>query len=187
MQPTVHPLPAPTERGFTLVELMVVVAIVAILTSLAMPSMREFVGKWQVSNAVNSFNGSLQLARSEAVKRGRVARMCLSSNGSTCSAAAPANGWASGWLIYVDNDSSATLTAADQVVLTQGAISNFNSITSSATSTFVFTPTGFMQAGATAQAISFQWDSGATIQKALCVNLTGRSRVVKDSTLCATP
>jgi type IV fimbrial biogenesis protein FimT len=183
---------APSARGFTLIELMVVVAISAILTALAMPSMRQFIGNWQVSNAVNAYSGSLQLARAEAVKRGRVARVCRSSDGTTCATDGPTKGWATGWLVYVDNDASGGLTAPDQVMLTQGAINNFYSISSTvsgstatvSTTTFVFTPTGLLQGGAAAQAMVFRWDSGATIQKTLCINKTGRSRVVKDLSTC---
>jgi type IV fimbrial biogenesis protein FimT len=171
---------------------MVVVAIVAILTSLALPSMRTFIGNWQVSNAVNSYKSSLQLARTEAIKRGRIARMCRSSNGSACATDSPTNGWATGWLVYVDNDASGTLTSNDQVILTQGNLSGFYSITSTpsgstatfSTGTFAFNPTGLMQSGSSALAMTFQWDSGATIKKSMCINLTGRSRMVEQSSNC---
>jgi type IV fimbrial biogenesis protein FimT len=172
---------ARAQRGVTLIELLVVVAISALLMSLAAPSMREFIGKWQLSNAVNSYNSSLQLARSEAVKRGRVVRMCRSSDGTSCATAAAANGWATGWLVYIDNDASGVLSTPDQVVVTQGAFSNFYNIastTSGSTGTFVFTPTGFLQGGSANDGMTFSWDSASTIQKTLCISRTGRSRVV---------
>lgn len=178
-------------NGFTLIELMVTVAIVAILTSLAMPSMRAFIGKWQMSNALNAYNGSLQLARSEAIKRGRVARMCRTTNGTTCAIDAPTNGWATGWLVYVDNDASGGLTTPDQVVMTQGAFGNFYNISSTATGstgTFVFTPTGFMQGSAANEAMTFSWDNPSNtvhIQKTLCISKTGRSRIVEGATCSA--
>ncbi len=175
-------------RGFTLVELMVTVAITAVLTSLALPSMRSFIGKWQLSNALNSYNGSLQIARSEAVKRGRVTRMCRSANGTSCATDAPSNGWGTGWLVYVDNDASGTLTTTDHVVITQSAFSNFYNISSTSngsTGTFVFTPTGFMQGGSANEGMTFSWDSDNTIQKTLCISRTGRSRIVAGDTCSA--
>jgi type IV fimbrial biogenesis protein FimT len=175
-------------RGFTLVELMVTVAITAVLTSLALPSMRSFIGKWQLSNAINAYNSSLQIARSEAVKRGRVTRICRSANSTSCAIDAPANGWGTGWLVYVDNDASGTLTVVDQIVTTQGAYSNFYNISSStsgSTGTFVFTPTGFMQGGSANEGMTFSWDSDGTIQKTLCISRTGRSRVVAGATCSA--
>jgi type IV fimbrial biogenesis protein FimT len=160
---------------------MVVVAISAILVTLAAPSMRQFVGKWQLSNALNAYNSSLQIARSEAVKRGRVTRICRSANGTICATDAPTNGWATGWLVYVDNDASGTLSAPDQLVTTQGAFSSFYNISSSisgSTGTFVFTPTGLMQGGSANEAMTFSWDSANEIQKTMCINRTGRARIV---------
>ena len=56
-------------RGFTLVELMIVLAVVAIFASLAAPSFRELTATQKVRSAVSALNESLWLARSEAIKR----------------------------------------------------------------------------------------------------------------------
>ena len=56
-------------RGFTLVELMIVLAVVAIFASLAGPSFRELTATQKVRSAVSALNESLWLARSEAIKR----------------------------------------------------------------------------------------------------------------------
>ena len=72
------------QRGLTMVELMVVLAVAAILVGLAIPSMSRTVAEWRLSNAVNAFSGSLRVARSEAIARGRAVRLCRTT------AAAPA-------------------------------------------------------------------------------------------------
>ena len=61
--------PRPSMRGFTLVELMVTVVIVAILASVALPSFNEFIRRGQIRTASEAVLNAIQLARSEAVKR----------------------------------------------------------------------------------------------------------------------
>jgi type IV fimbrial biogenesis protein FimT len=89
-----------TYQGFTLVETMVVVAILAILGSLAAPAMREIVLKNQLGVAQSALQVSLNLARSEAVKRGADARVTIAANGL-------AGAWISGWTIFVDGTANA--------------------------------------------------------------------------------
>lgn len=175
-------------KGFTLIELLVVMTISAILMTLAMPSMRQFIGNWQTSNSVNALIGTLQLARSEAIKRGRTVRICNSNNGSSCVAGSNiANGgWKSGWIAYVDNDASGTtVTAGDEIILVQNKLIYMTEITSNQNSSFAFTPAGLMQNAVGSQKINFDWDSEATIRKGLCISFTGRARVVADNIDCS--
>lgn len=80
-----------THRGFTLIELMVVVAVAAIMASLAAPSFRSFIIGQRVKTAANDFAMAATLARSEAIKR--------NGNVSMTAAASGAGGWQSGWTI----------------------------------------------------------------------------------------
>jgi type IV fimbrial biogenesis protein FimT len=180
MQKTAH------SRGFTLVELMVTVAIMVILTTLAAPSMRQFIGNWQVSNAVNAFMGSMQLARAEAVKKGRSVRMCRSSNGRTCGTGNNLpGGWNSGWIVYIDSDGSSTnVGTGDTVVYTQNALDNFDGITSNNPSAIVYSPTGLLKGGVGMQAMTFNWDADGQIKKTLCINFTGRAFIAASSADC---
>lgn len=74
--------------GFTLFELVITIAIVAILVGVALPNYREFSIGMTVSDNANDFQGALNLARSEAIKRGRP--VSLIANGGN---------WSNGWQV----------------------------------------------------------------------------------------
>jgi type IV fimbrial biogenesis protein FimT len=69
------------QRGFTLVELMLAIAIFAILLAIAVPSFRDASLGSRLSSIANNMIASAQLARSEAIKRNAVITLCASSNG----------------------------------------------------------------------------------------------------------
>ncbi len=87
------------EQGFTLIELMVTIAIAVILTGLAAAPMSKMFASNRVQTEASSFVSDLMLARAEAVKRGQGVSLCASSNGTTCLGT---NTWNSGWIIYPD-------------------------------------------------------------------------------------
>jgi prepilin-type N-terminal cleavage/methylation domain len=87
-----------TMRGFTLVELMVTLAVLAILTMVAVPNFRDTIRRSRVSAASNALLVDLHYARAEAINRGQLVSLCPSSNGSSCTAGGVA--WEAGWLVY---------------------------------------------------------------------------------------
>jgi type IV fimbrial biogenesis protein FimT len=82
-------------HGFSLVELMVVIAIVAILAGVAAPSFRSMLQNNRVSAAASALQVTLSLARSEAVKRGGDARVTVAANQT-------AGHWENGWTVFFD-------------------------------------------------------------------------------------
>jgi type IV fimbrial biogenesis protein FimT len=110
-------------HGFTLVELMVTVAVVAILLGVAAPQLSMFVRKQQVSADINTFMSSLELARSEALKRNGAVSMCAlssatftNSKDAACAASNTTN-WSQGWIVYIDNSGGGGYNAATDTVL----------------------------------------------------------------------
>jgi type IV fimbrial biogenesis protein FimT len=100
-----HRLGRPS-RGFTLIELMVTIALAAILTTLAAPSMTSMIKYNRIQTETSSLIGDLQYARTEAVKRGQPVSVCPSSDGLTC---LTANTWQGGWIVFPDATGSGAI------------------------------------------------------------------------------
>ncbi len=88
-------------EGFTLVELMVVIAIVAILAALAFPSFEGSMRSNRVATTTNEMLASLSFARSEAVRSSTTSEVCASADGATC-----VGTWNDGWLVQTDTDNN---------------------------------------------------------------------------------
>jgi type IV fimbrial biogenesis protein FimT len=85
------------QLGFTLTEMLVVSAIVAIMLSIGVPSYRYITNSYRLSSEVNGLLGDLMYARSEAIKEGQFVTVCASRNGLTCSGA---TAWNTGWIMF---------------------------------------------------------------------------------------
>ena len=82
-------------RGFTLVEMLVALSILAVLLALAAPSFTEASLPSKLRSTANSLVGAAQLARSEAIKRDAVVTLCVSTDGATCGV----GNWSQGWIV----------------------------------------------------------------------------------------
>jgi len=101
------------QRGFSLIELLVTLAVVAILLTVGVPASQAFIAKSRLTTASNQFTLSLLLARSEAAKRGKDVLM-ISANGKD---------WSGGWRVGVDVNGDGDLSdASDEVVRVAAAL-----------------------------------------------------------------
>ena len=100
-------------RGFTLVEMLIVVCIMGILSGVAFPYLGTLVDSIRMRSIANEFLSSMILARSEAIKRnGRVA-LCKSADGSAC---ANTGHWEQGWIVFHDADNDGIADAGEQLI-----------------------------------------------------------------------
>lgn len=86
-------------NGFTLIEIMVTVAIVGIMASIALPSFSRLIESNRVNTATNELISNLLLAKSEALKRSSSVTLCPSSNQTTCNGNTD---FSTGWIIFLD-------------------------------------------------------------------------------------
>jgi type IV fimbrial biogenesis protein FimT len=118
-------------RGFSLVELMVVVAIVAILTMIALPSYRHLIQLNRLATDTNNFLSALNLARNEAVARGRPVSACASVSGTACDGTGT-DDWSNGWIVFTDYDPPGQIDvgSGDAVLRVFGPVATRDSLTS---------------------------------------------------------
>jgi type IV fimbrial biogenesis protein FimT len=85
----------PNQAGFSVVELMIAITIVAVLLTMAVPTFKDASLASQLRSSANNLLSSARLARSEAIKRNVPVTLCASSNGTSCGGGA----WEQGWIV----------------------------------------------------------------------------------------
>lgn len=93
------------ESGMTLVELLITIVVLSILLALGVPGLQNFIKSTRVSAQANDLVVAIQLARSEAVKRGTRGVICASDDEATCSGS---DDWTTGWIVFSDIDQNGT-------------------------------------------------------------------------------
>ncbi len=125
-------------KGFTLVELMVTVAVMAILAAIAIPSFTSLINSNRLVSQANELVAVVQGARSEAIRYNQRVYVCSSSNGTSC---AGSSTWG-GWLVFLDANRDGAPQAAE--ILQQGTVKAPLQLTSAlGDGTFHFRPDGF--------------------------------------------
>jgi type IV fimbrial biogenesis protein FimT len=106
-------------RGFTLVELLIGIAVLAIVLVLGIPSFAEVIRSNRLASQVNEYITALNFARSEAYKRGLPVIVCVANSAlNDCDASA---GWSNGWLVFVDtNDNGSFNSGGTEPILQKG-------------------------------------------------------------------
>ncbi len=142
--------PKQRQTGVTMMELMIVVAIAAILATIAAPSFSDFINRTRQTSTMTQLTGDLNRARSEAIKRNRRVLVCARSTDTACGAG---TSWQNGWLVcYDENQDGAcdTGTSANpNPVAVHPALNAHLALTGSAAS-ISFNPNGTQGTGGAA-------------------------------------
>lgn len=170
---------APDQHGFTLIELMVTLAVMAILLAIAAPSFNDAVLSTKLGAHANNLTASAITARSEAIKRNATVSMCVSTDGTTCS---DSGGWEQGWIVKCNSDDNTTCNPSGTgtiVMQRQQAISGGFKITESASiRTLNFQPTGVGATSATLTVCRAAPNLGRQ-ERVVNISATGRAYIVK--------
>jgi len=171
-------------RGFTLIEILVVISIIGILLAVGVPSFQESIERNAVSGHANTFMNSIRYARSEAIRSGLPVAICRSTNAESGSpsCATSSGDWASGWIVFVNRDNDGTFDSDDILLRVHGAITNSGGIVHNGTGNVVFRfrPTGLMSSGA--GRVTFNTRSfAAARERGVCVSFSGRARLLTDA------
>jgi len=177
-------------RGFTLIEVLVVLVVITVLASLATPSFRSMILSNRAAGAASALQVSLNLARSEAVRRGSDARVTIAAN-------TAAGQWSNGWTVFLDKTSDANAglaPAADSGTVTRlEVVAALNGISYGQTGSlnyFSYNGLGRMvdASGSTVANRTFWFYADTSDKYCLVVNNTGRVRLakVKSNETCPT-
>src|ERR1700674_3308449 len=89
------------DAGFTLIEILITITIVAILLAIAAPSFRYVTTANRASSEINGLLGDMQLARAEAIREGQTVTICATVDQATCVGPGVVL-WRTGWLVFSD-------------------------------------------------------------------------------------
>lgn len=160
--------------GFTAIELMVVLAIAAIMLTVAAPAFRSMIDEQKLTTAANDLFAAVSLTRSEAIGRGVRVDLIAAGDGSD---------WAKGWVIFIDEDGNQKPDAGEPVLFSHGPIAAGIAIKSAFTDSkrnyIAYAASGRSRTAANAQAPQVgSWTLAIDSRvRRIKVNFLGRARV----------
>jgi type IV fimbrial biogenesis protein FimT len=180
--------------GFTLVELMVTIAIAAILATLAAPNISAFVRRADMQNTSGDFITALQRARQEAVGRNSCATVCVGRLDNTgtpkCNASASDDWNENGWLVYLNPTCDSTPTNGDPSDSTNLFIyrppgKSVIVLGSAGTNSFTFRPQGTLPLSSTSKFnLQDTQNTNSPLNRSICIDKLGRTRIITEAASC---
>jgi type IV fimbrial biogenesis protein FimT len=179
-------LAPPSASGLTLIEVLVSLAIVGILASLAAPSFQEMIQRHRSKAMVEDLTAVLQLAKAEAIRR--AVPVILERTASCDVALEGANDWSCGWQLYADANRDEVALPAELIQTRSGASSHrmtHNMPGGGSGPRVAFTRWGHTQPASQRFVVEPRSGSSAATARTLCLNAAGRLRILDGVVECA--
>jgi type IV fimbrial biogenesis protein FimT len=162
-------------KGMTLVELMIAVAIAAILLAVAAPSFHDLIVKSQIETLQNNFANAVITARTEATSRGRTIRVC-SANAAATACGTNAD-WGRGWLVIEDKDDATPLVVFQNKNQSPAMLTTEAGVAANAIS---FNSQGYNASDTRFLFTACDTKKTAKFARGVMVEFSGRARVTSD-------
>ena len=154
-------------RGFTLIEVLITLVIVSVLATIAVPAYKNLIVSTRLSGELNALIGALNIARSEAQKRGTTVKVCPGS-AITCTTS-----WSGGWIVLLES-------SPRQKLMLRPAVGNGDTITSDVTTFPQFDAAGYTFF--TGKLFINDRDNTATLRR--CIVFSAGTWVTRRGILC---
>ena len=167
-----------TRKGFTLIELMLAIALVAILLTTAVPALDDLTNNSRQTGAINDFVSAMHLARNTAITRNSRVTMCPSAGGANCEL----TGWNNGWIVFGDTNTNGNVDAGETIVTAAAGVAGLTIQSGEFPQFLMYRPNGrAMTVAVTGNSGEFSVcdNRGAEKGKVILVDLSGRPRLSK--------
>jgi len=164
------------DDGFTLIELMIAIALVGILLATAVPALDDFTNDARQTGSINDFISSIHVARNTAITTNSRVTMCASASGTNCELAS----WDSGWIVFGDLNSNGSVDAGENIVSASAAVEGLDILSGEFPAALMYRPNGRAMTGAlTGNSGEFAVCDfrGAAHAKVILIELSGRPRM----------
>jgi type IV fimbrial biogenesis protein FimT len=172
------------QRGFTLIEVIMTLAIVAILVRVGGPALGDFVKNSRTTALTNDFLANAGVGRSESVKRGARVTLCASSNSTTATPSCTGGGataWKLGYLVFVDvNQDGAYNSGTDTLLRVVEPLTGNVTLTSTGLTNadwFQYRPSGSTNVPAAGATFKLCDDRTGNFGRTITISITGRTQV----------
>jgi type IV fimbrial biogenesis protein FimT len=166
-------------KGFTLLELVIVIAILGITTAFAAPELGTMIKNNRISGGANDFVAALQFAKGEAAAQ--LTNVIICKKNSTSTGCSGGGNWQQGWIVFADTNGDSGFNAGEAILLNHEAL--HGSITlggvGGSADSYLFRPSGTTTVTSTETLIMCDDRPFDSNSRGILITITGRGSVMK--------